>query len=227
MSLKLITENDFFDYEVIVEQKNPSEPKFLKVRGPYIVTEEENANGRKYSKKMMEEKWVPEFIKDVVETGGGMGELNHPPNTDINPERICHKIINLKQDGNNWIGESVILSSSPDGKIKGTPNGDILASIVQHSCRIGMSTRGVGEINEDGMIDSEYKLITVDAVTNPSGPGCFVEGILESKNFMINTHGEIVEMAYNDLENGLKTLPKNEKQVYVETILRKFLDKIR
>lgn len=224
--LKLITETDFRDYDVIIEQENPDAPKFLKVKGPYIVAEEKNANGRIYKRNIMESS-VSTFKKELIDTGRAFGELNHPTHTEIDQKEVCHRVLDLVQEGNIWVGTSIILCSSPDGKIKGTPNGDILASILQHGGKPGMSTRGVGNINESGVVD-EYQLITVDCVSNPSGPGCFVNGILEARNFMIDQHGDIVEIAYEKLEKDLMNLPTKmeEKNDHIIKVLKEFIKSI-
>lgn len=226
--LKLIVENDFYDYDVILEQENPTKPKFLKIRGPYVVAEQKNANKRFYGKLMME-KSIDNFTTKKIKNGLSLGELNHPDSTEINTERACHRITSLQPSGNTWIGESIVLCSSADGVIKGTPCGDILASIIQHGGKPGMSTRGVGNIIGDGIVES-YELVTIDVVSNPSGPNCFVDGILESRNFMITEHGEIVEIAYNVLDKKMEKLPskydtrKNDE--YLARILKEFIQSI-
>ena len=226
--LKLIVENDFYDYDVILEQENASKPKFLKIRGPYVVSEQKNANKRFYGRPMME-KSVDKFTTGKIKCGLSLGELNHPDSVEVNSERACHRITSLTPDGNTWIGESIVLCSSSDGVIKGTPCGDILASIIQHGGKPGMSTRGVGNIIGDGIVES-YELITIDVVSNPSGPNCFVEGILESRNFMITEHGEIVEIAYDLLDKKLKKMPSkyNTKvnEEYLAKILKEFIQAI-
>ena len=223
--LKLIIEEDYHDFDLIIEQRNPSEPKFIKVKGPYLVANKKNANNRIYKKPILE-KATKDFTDKMIKTGRAFGELNHPAHTNINPDRICHKIENLTWDGDYCIGESTILASSADGKIKGTPNGDIVASMLQHGGKPGMSSRGVGEIGRGGIIDKEYALCTVDCVTDPSGPNCFVEGILESKDFMITTHGEIIEYAYDTYEKSLTNLPKHNKQEYMFECFTNFIKNI-
>ena len=90
-----------------------------------------------------------------------------------------------------------------------------------------MSTRGVGNVNSDGRVD-EFKLVAVDVVFNPSGPGAFVDGILESRNFLIDEHGQIVEKAYNTLEEELRTLPVRsaDKAQKILNALSNFIDEI-
>ena len=116
----------------------------------------------------------------------------------------------------NWVGSSIVLASDPVHNIKGTPKGDIAAALINYGTKLGFSTRGVGEINESTNEVTEFHLCTIDLVSNPSigifcdsnGNRC-VNGILESKNFMIDTHGAVVECAYGKLEKKLEKLPKH------------------
>lgn len=224
-NLKLLVENELNDYEIILEQESKDKPSILKIKGPYIITEVKNSNGRIYKDPVMEN-CVKSFDTDFIQTCRALGELNHPEHTEINPDRACHRILSLSRfnEGKTkgWIGESVIIT--------GTPCGDIVAAIIRHGGKPGVSTRGVGNITESGIVD-EYKLITVDVVTNPSGPGCFVNGILESKNYMINQYGDIIERSYIQLENNLKTIPTHSVKTeigkqYLDTILREFIKSI-
>jgi len=230
--LKLITDEHITvnDIEYITEQTNPNSPKFIKIKGPYIVAEKRNANRRLYKKTLMENV-IKDYVDNKISCGRGYGELNHPPSSEVNMDRACHIIQNLtpySSDNNIWIGESVILSSS-GGRI-GTPCGDIVASIIQHGGKVGVSTRGVGEINEDNIVEKDYKLICVDVVTEPS-IGDFCDGILESKNFMINTHGDIIETAYNTLDKKLRNIPTGsvlttEGKQHMYKILKEFINSI-
>ena len=231
--MKLIHENLYgvHDYEVIIEQQNQNKPLNIKIKGPYIVSEKKNANGRIYSRKLIESKVIPEFQKTWIDTKRAYCELNHPDTTVVDPKNASDLITSLTQEGDIWIGESVVLCSDPRFGIIGTPNGDIVASMLQHGGKIGKSTRGVGTINEKNIIDEEYKLITVDTVLDPSGPGCFVDGILESKDFMINTHGDIIEVAYESYEKGLENIPTHSVKTdvgsqYVYDLFKQFVSNI-
>jgi hypothetical protein len=145
---------------------------------------------------------VSEFQESYIKMNRSVGELNHPDNTDINYENACHMITNLKQDGNIWLGESKVLT--------GVPKGDLLAGLLENDVKVGMSTRGVGNVTGDNRVD-EYKLVAVDVVSNPSAPGAFVKGILECKNYMVDQHGDIVECAFQELERDLSILPKKSE----------------
>jgi hypothetical protein len=206
------------DMEVIVEQSSCTKPKNVRLKGPYIMTEIKNNNGRIYSQSLME-KCVDEFNTSMIMTNRALGELNHPEGVVIDYNNVCHRITNLKQDKNMWIGESIILT--------GTPKGDIIASLLYHGTRVGMSTRGVGTITEGNRVDKEYKIITVDLVSDPS-IGCFVDTVNESKDYMIDKYGDIVEMAYDALKKVVDKVSSNdsEKNRIVLEALKQFINSI-
>jgi hypothetical protein len=227
--LKLMVENDFNDYDIVTEA-NDAGFKQMKLVGPYIVANKLNGNDRLYPLDDMRTE-VTRFINEMVKTNRALGELEHPEYTHINPAEAAIRITKLneeKDDEGVWIGESIILASDQDNNIKGTPKGDILASLVQHGSKIGFSTRGVGKLvqekwgNKKESVVRNYRMSTVDCVVNPS-IGQFVDGILESKNFMVDIHGDILEVNYNIVENGLSNLPKKQRSEYIFNLMNEFL----
>ncbi|HPM74262.1 MAG TPA: hypothetical protein PLA71_00905 [Saccharofermentans sp.] len=229
--LKLIVENDPHELEYILEQKNERAPGFLRIKGPYIVTEKKNANGRIYSRSLME-KSVADFKTNYIDKCVAFGEMNHPDHNHIDYNNICHKIVSLTQEEDIWIGESVVLMTSADGTVKGTPKGDILASVIHHGGKPGMSTRGVGKLSEGNVVKDQYKMITIDCVSNPSGPNCYVNGILESKTFMIDTYGDIVEKAFEQFQRNLESIPTHsiktdEGSKHLIESIKNFIDSLK
>lgn len=222
--LKLIVEDDFHDYKAVITENSETGTKKIKLVGPYIVADKDNNNKRKYIYEDLKPE-VERFIKEFVNENRALGELEHPKYAHINPERAAIKIESLQEDVGNkiWIGTSIVLASDPRNNIKGTPMGDILASLVQYGTKLGFSTRGVGTI-EDAIVKN-YRITTVDCVTNPS-IGEFVEGILESKSFIINTHGMICEASYSKMEEELKNLHRKNKADQLKKILSKFIKSI-
>ena len=98
--------------------------------------------------------------------------------------------------------------------IKGTPAGDILAALTNYGTKWGLSTRALGDVDESTGKVTDLQLCTIDTVTNPSigemvssNGDRFVNGILESKQFICNVHGEVLEQKYNRLEEGLSKMP--------------------
>lgn len=107
------------------------------------------------------------FIEEMVETGRALGNLEHPDSAVIDPAQAAIRITKLKEDNRNWIGESVVLATDADHHIKGTPSGDIVASLINYGTKLGFSTRSLGNVGEDGIV-TDLHLVTIDCVANPS-----------------------------------------------------------
>ena len=225
---KLITDTtDHFECELIQESIGNSKIPTYKIKGIYAQADVKNGNNRIYPYEDLK-KEMDRFNKEMVEPGRALGNLEHPNHAEIKPEEAAVRILSLKEDNKSWIGESCILASCPEKGIKGTPQGDILLGIVQYGTKVGFSTRSLGTVNESTGEVSDLHLCTIDCVTNPS-IGCFcssnadrfVNGILESKSFVINTHGDILEEKYNDFEKTLSKLPNT----YINSNKAEFLGK--
>lgn len=196
--------------DLIVEQQSAKDKPLLKIKGPFLIAEKRNGNGRLYRRNVLETA-VAEYYRDYITHGRALGELGHPDRYEPVFAESCIKIEKIEQaadDPNIFMGEAVVLQSDPSRGIKGTGPGDVLASMLQYGVKPGVSSRGLGTVNRDKIIDEYYKLCAVDVVYNPSGPGCYVDGILESKQFLINSHGDICEQIFSEFENKLSRLPK-------------------
>jgi len=216
MSLRLLVETPAPEeqFEYILEEKNPKEPAKLCIQGPYMVCNEVNKNQRIYEKTDMERE-VNRYIKEMVNTQRAMGELNHPTSAEVNLERACHIVTNLKMEGNYVIGKSQVLS---------TPMGQLVRSLINDGVKVGMSSRALGKLNEEaGGVNrvTDMRLIAVDCVADPSCPTAFVNGILESKQFVLAQDGHLEEI-YDRFENSLKKLPGREVQSYLKEQILSF-----
>ena len=148
-----------------------------------------------------------------------MGELNHPTSVEVNPERACHMVVDLKNEGKFYYGKSKVLS---------TPMGMIVRSLIQDGVTMGMSTRALGQLCEESNgvnRVNDVKLIAVDCVADPSCPKAFVNGILESKQWVVNKKGELEE-AYEGFERSITTIPKHQREKYLIEQITAFIDKI-
>ena len=210
MSFRLLVETPAPEeqFEYILEEKKPKEPAKLHIQGPYMMCNEVNRNQRVYERDDMERE-VNRYIKEMITTKRAMGELNHPASAEVNLERACHIVSELKFNGNVVIGKSQVLS---------TPMGQIVRSLINDGVKVGMSSRALGKLNEEaGGINrvSDMRLVAIDCVADPSCPKAFVNGILESKQYVVNSKGELEEI-YNIFENSLKKLPIKEVQSYLK-----------
>jgi CO dehydrogenase/acetyl-CoA synthase epsilon subunit len=125
-------------------------------------------------------------------------------------------IVSLKKEGDIYVGKSKILS---------TDSGKLVANLIQDGVKLGMSTRMVGKLNktEKGDEVSDMRLLAIDCVADPSAPTAFVNGILESKKYILHNNSVYqMEEAYDGFEDSLKTLPKKNKDEYVKNQLEVF-----
>lgn len=168
--MKLITELNE-DVKCLIEEKE-GQKKFF-ITGPFIQTEQQNRNGRIYSRGIME-KEVRRYNEQYVNTNRALGELGHPDGPSINLDRVSHKIVSLQQEGNDFIGKAEIL---------GTPMGVIARNLLESGVRLGVSTRGMGSVaQKNGVtyVQDDFHLATAaDIVADPSAPDAFVQGIME------------------------------------------------
>jgi hypothetical protein len=216
MSLRLLVETPAPEeqFEYILEEKNSKGPARLCIQGPYMVCNEVNKNQRIYEKTDMERE-VNRYIKEMVNTQRAIGELNHPTSAEVNLERACHIVTNLKMEGNYVIGKSQVLS---------TPMGQLVRSLINDGVKVGMSSRALGKLNEESTgINrvTDMRLIAVDCVADPSCPKAFVNGILESKQFVLAQDGQLEEI-YDKFEKALKSLPTREVQTYLKEQILSF-----
>lgn len=209
---KLITEEKE-PVQIINEAYDPSKPKTMKFRGIFLQSEKKNGNGRIYPYEELRRE-VDKFRTEMIETNRGLMELEHPSSCEIDPTRASARILSLEEDNKQWIGEAVILCSDEKFGIHGTVCGDTLASLTQYGTKWGVSSRAMGTVDEKTGLVKDLQLITIDTVLNPSigemvtaDGNRFVNGILESKQFVCNMHGEIVEQKFNKFEKAISKMP--------------------
>ncbi|MEC8530268.1 MAG: primosomal protein, partial [Thermoproteota archaeon] len=144
---------------------------------------------------------VNRYNENFVEKGRALGELGHPDGPTVNLDRVSHKIVSLKEDGNNFIGKAKILS---------TPMGKIASSLLDEGVKLGVSSRGVGSLKESSngckMVGEDFQLATAaDIVADPSAPDAFVNGIMEGKEW-IWEGGTLREQLAEKTEKRINTL---------------------
>lgn len=220
MSFKLIVETpaDNNEFEYIVEEKNANEPRNFYIKGPYMMAEGANRNKRIYSLHEMQTE-VARYTNEMIKTGRAMGELNHPTTADVDLGRACHLVTEFTQQGNVFYGKSKVLS---------TPTGLIVRSLINDGVKVGMSTRGLGQlVSESSGLNrvKDFRLVAVDCVADPSFSKAFVNGILESKQYVLAKDGSFEEL-YDSFENSISTLPRNNKDAYLRKMVIDFINKL-
>ena len=174
--MKLITE-EISDVKFITEGKGAK--KKMYIEGVFLQGNLKNRNGRMYPKQTLMRE-VNRYNENFVEKGRALGELGHPDGPTVNLDRVSHKIVSLKESGNNFIGKAKILS---------TPMGKIASNLLGEGVKLGVSSRGVGSLNKTNegysVVGEDFTLATAaDIVADPSAPDAFVDGIMEGKEWV-------------------------------------------
>jgi len=174
--MKLIRE-EIESVEFLVEQKNGK--KSMYIEGVFLQGNIKNRNGRMYPMETLRRE-VGRYSENHITSGRALGELGHPEGPTVNLDRVSHKIISLKESGSNFIGKAKILS---------TPMGKIASSLIEEGVKLGVSSRGVGSLQQTkegySVVGEDFMLATAaDIVADPSAPDAFVSGIMEGKDWV-------------------------------------------
>jgi hypothetical protein len=134
-----------------------------------MAAEQENLNKRKYP--LSEIARAVGLINQRIKEGQFiMGELNHPDNLSIDLKNVSHCITEAWMDGNNAVGKCKILN---------TPSGQIVQNLIEGGLKLGVSSRGTGNVNHQGIVE-DFSFVTLDIVAQPSGPGCYPDVVREA-----------------------------------------------
>ena len=212
--MKLITEMNQ-DIKFLTEKKEDG-TKSVYIEGIFMQAEKPNRNGRIYGKGIMERE-VQKY-QELINEKRSLGELGHPPNPSINLNQVSHMITGLKFEGNDIYGKAKILD---------TPMGKIAKNFIEEGVRLGVSSRGLGSVklNKEGVneVQDDFHLATVDIVADPSAPDAFVQGIMESADWVLENgiwKAVQIEQAQNTIRKASKAdLNKVKLQVF-EQFLR-------
>ena len=174
--MKLITE-EISQVKIITEGKGSN--KTLHIEGVFLQGGIKNRNGRMYPVETLSRE-VNRYCETFVNKGRALGELGHPDGPTVNLDRVSHKIVSLKQEGNNFVGKAKLLE---------TPMGKLAKSLLGEGVMLGVSSRGVGSLKEDRngckVVGEDFQLATAaDIVADPSAPDAFVNGIMEGREWV-------------------------------------------
>ena len=150
------------------------------VQGILATCEVKNGNGRYYSKDL----WNREIDKymELVKENRACGELDHPESQVVNLKNVSHNIKDISWDGDNIMGTIEILP---------TPSGNILKALIDNGIKVGVSSRGMGSLEQNGDImevQDDFELLCWDFVSTPSNPGSYMAPLREGKENIINPY---------------------------------------
>lgn len=177
--MKLLTEHLNPAVAKLTEMKSGND---IYLQGIMMQAELKNGNGRNYPLSEIS-KAVEEAKKRISEGNYILGELNHPDVLSINLANVSHAITEINMDGNNAIGKMKILN---------TPSGNIAKALIEGGVRLGVSSRGTGNVNESGAV-SDFAFVTMDIVSTPSAPNAYPNVVREAlENQKVVTLAEAV-----------------------------------
>ena len=208
--MKLIAEYNDHNIEVITEAKESGGKNYF-IEGVFMQAEQKNRNGRIYPKAIME-KAVDKYVKEQVNSKRAVGELNHPEGPTVNLDKVSHLIEALDWQNNDVVGKARILD---------TPNGQIVKGLLDGGVQLGVSTRGMGSLEQKNgvmVVKDDFILNTVDIVQDPSAPTAFVNGIMEGVEWVWN-NGVIEAREIERMETEIKTASRPD---LYETQVREF-----
>lgn len=202
----------------LTEATASGEKKYF-IEGIFAQANKVNRNGRDYPKNVLEQaiaKYMP-----MVEAKRALGELNHPPHPNVNPERASHLIQKLEWSGDNVMGRAKILTTLPMGKIA--------KGLIDEGVSFGVSTRGMGSIAEGKaakIVQDDYVLNTIDLVSDPSGIDCWVNGIMESKEWTFDVDSGAWVIA-EKMQSSMKKMSAKQLAEQKAALFDKFLRSIK
>ena len=206
------------EIEYITEAKEDG-GKNYKIRGIFLQADIKNRNGRIYPMEVLE-KEVNKYNKNFINEKRAYGELGHPDGPTVNLERVSHLTTSLERDGKNFIGEA---------KIMKTPMGEIVKSLMDEGCKLGVSSRGMGSLQQKGganyVKDDFYLATAADIVADPSAPNAFVEGVMEGKEWVWN-NGTLIESHLVELRKEFDVKQRNRNAKVEALEFAKFLKRL-
>ena len=203
-----LRENLSFDQANIVLE-NANEGKDLYMKGICIQGGVRNANQRVYPVNE-----IGRAVKTLNEQISGgysvLGEVDHPEGLNINLDRVCHMVTEMWMDGPNGYGKLKILP---------TPMGQLVRTMLESDCKLGVSSRGSGNVVEGSGEVSDFEIITVDVVAQPSAPGAYPTPIYEH---LMNARG-----GYKAYELAQATKEDTKAQRYLKESLVNIINRLQ
>lgn len=185
MSMYLREHLTYDDAKIVVESADDGKGgKSLYMVGKFLGGAQVNENGRVYPAHE-----IKNAVADLNETvkGGNsiLGEVDHPEGLNINLDRVSHMITNMWMEGADGYGKLKIIP---------TPMGQLVSTMLESGVKLGVSSRGSGNVSESTGHVSDFKIVTVDIVAQPSAPGAYPKAVYESLMNMRNGH-KVLEIA--------------------------------
>lgn len=179
---------------MVVESVSEGDKKNLYMKGIFIQGGVKNANERVYPVSEIETA-VGTLNEQITSGYSVLGEVDHPDDLKINLDRVSHMITSMWMDGANGFGKLKILP---------TPMGELVKTMLESGVKLGVSSRGSGNVNDlDGKV-SDFEIVTVDIVAQPSAPNAYPKAIYEGMMNMKHGHRIIDNLKGSNLASDSK-----------------------
>jgi hypothetical protein len=170
--------------EIITEDDAAGSGKKLYLKGICIEGDKRNANERIYPRHEIMK--AVQTINEQIHNGHSvLGEVDHPDDLKINIDRVCHSVEEMWMDGHAGCGKLRILP---------TPMGELVKTLLTSGVKLGVSSRGSGNVDDRTGHVSDFEIVTIDVVAQPSAPNAYPQAIYEGLMNMRNGH-KLIEMA--------------------------------
>ena len=189
----------------VLEESDMSGGKNLYLKGICIEGNKRNANDRVYPLHEIS-KAVNTINQQIKEGNSVLGEVDHPDDLKINLDRVCHSVEGMWMDGDAGCGKLKILP---------TPMGELIKTLLQSGVRLGVSSRGSGNVDDRTGHVSDFEIVTIDVVAQPSAPNAYPKAIYEGLMNMKYGH-RLLEVARESGHN-------NKVQRYLKDEVKKLI----
>jgi len=166
----MLRESLSFDQARIIVNEDKDGDKTRYMEGICLQGGVKNGNGRVYEVKEIS-RAVDSVAKQIREGHSILGELDHPDDLKVNLDRVCHMVTNMWMDGPNGYGKLKILP---------TPMGQLVSTMLKSGVKLGVSSRGSGNVDDSTGKVSDFEMVTIDVVAQPSAPNAYPRAVYES-----------------------------------------------
>ena len=196
----LLTEYRTFKVDKRLVEASIKENKSLVVKGVIQRAEAKNQNGRIYPREILERE-IKKYAEGPIKERRALGELDHPESSVINLQNVSHNVTKVKMVGDDVYGEVEILS---------TPAGNILKELFRNGITVGISSRGMGSVQENGNgtveVQDDFELLCFDFVSTPSTHGAFMKPAGRALHELQEGKIQLPEYQYTNVNNIIRDI---------------------
>ena len=196
----LLTEYRTFKVDKRLVETSIKENKSLVVKGVIQRAEAKNQNGRIYPREILERE-IKKYAEGPIKERRALGELDHPESSVINLQNVSHNVTKVKMVGDDVYGEVEILS---------TPAGNILKELFRNGITVGISSRGMGSVQENGNgtveVQDDFELLCFDFVSTPSTHGAFMKPAGRALQELQEGKIQLPEYKYTNVNNIIRDI---------------------